>query len=141
MRRYLCEFFDVRDAQQCLMHIAETCNDVAVTELSCSAPVAARTSFSPQATLLGNQRPLVAPIGTGRDLVRRSSASTESLMMGRITRDPVPKSNVIDLKRIESGLDTRSTLMIRNIPNRVSQQDLKEYIDVTNKNTYDFLCK
>ncbi|KAK9244251.1 RNA recognition motif 2-domain-containing protein [Lipomyces tetrasporus] len=55
------------------------------------------------------------------------------------TNATVPKNNVVDLERIARGLDTRTTLMLRNIPNKVDQQMLKEYIDVTNKNTYDFL--
>ncbi|CAN6617628.1 hypothetical protein TRVA0_007S00584 [Trichomonascus vanleenenianus] len=59
--------------------------------------------------------------------------------LGVVTRADVPKNNVVNLKRIAKGLDTRCTLMLRNIPNKVDQQMLKEYIDVTNKNTYDFL--
>ncbi|KAK9478873.1 RNA recognition motif 2-domain-containing protein [Lipomyces japonicus] len=55
------------------------------------------------------------------------------------TNATVPKNNVVDLEKIARGLDTRTTLMLRNIPNKVDQQMLKEYIDVTNKNTYDFL--
>ena len=58
-----------------------------------------------------------------------------------VTKADVPKNNVVDLNRIALGLDTRTTLMLRNIPNKVDQQMLKEYIDVTNENTYDFLCK
>jgi hypothetical protein len=57
-----------------------------------------------------------------------------------VTKADLPKNNVIDLDRIALGLDTRTTLMLRNIPNKVDQQMLKDYIDVTNKNTYDFLC-
>ncbi|KAK9468962.1 RNA recognition motif 2-domain-containing protein [Lipomyces arxii] len=55
------------------------------------------------------------------------------------TNATVPKNNVVDLERIARGLDTRTTLMLRNIPNKVDQQMLKEYIDVTNRGTYDFL--
>ncbi|KAK9448816.1 RNA recognition motif 2-domain-containing protein [Limtongia smithiae] len=55
------------------------------------------------------------------------------------TSATVPKNNVVDLERIARGLDTRTTLMLRNIPNKVDQRMLKDYIDVTNKNTYDFL--
>lgn len=58
-----------------------------------------------------------------------------------VTKADLPKNNLVDLDRIALGLDTRTTLMLRNIPNKVDQQMLKEYIDVTNKNTYDFLCK
>lgn len=58
-----------------------------------------------------------------------------------VTKANVSKNNVVDLRRIAKGLDTRTTLMLRNIPNKVDQQMLKEYVDVTNKSTYDFLCK
>lgn len=58
-----------------------------------------------------------------------------------VTKADLPKNNLVDLDRIALGLDTRTTLMLRNIPNKVDQQMLKEYVDVTNKNTYDFLCK
>uniref|UniRef100_A0A060T968 ARAD1C41360p n=1 Tax=Blastobotrys adeninivorans TaxID=409370 RepID=A0A060T968_BLAAD len=61
--------------------------------------------------------------------------------LGVITRADVPKNNVIDLDRIARGLDTRTTVMLRNIPNKVDQKMLKQYVDVTNENTYDFLCK
>ncbi|KAA8909239.1 hypothetical protein TRICI_004551 [Trichomonascus ciferrii] len=61
--------------------------------------------------------------------------------LGIVTKADVPKNNVIDLRRIAQGLDTRTTLMLRNIPNKVDQKMLQEYIDVTNKNTYDFLCE
>lgn len=60
---------------------------------------------------------------------------------GPITKANVSKNNMIDLKRIAKGLDTRTTVMLRNIPNKVDQQMLKDYLDVTNKHTYDFLCK
>lgn len=65
----------------------------------------------------------------------------EKLHPGVVTKADVPKNNVVDLDRIARGLDTRTTLMLRNIPNKVDQQMLKEYMDVTSENTYDFLCK
>ncbi|KAK9475014.1 RNA recognition motif 2-domain-containing protein [Dipodascopsis tothii] len=55
------------------------------------------------------------------------------------TNAMVPRNNIVDLERIARGLDTRTTLMLRNIPNKVDQAMLKEYIDRTNKGTYDFL--
>lgn len=58
-----------------------------------------------------------------------------------VTKASVSKNNIVDLRRIAKGLDTRTTLMLRNIPNKVDQQMLKEYLDVTNKFTYDFLCE
>lgn len=70
----------------------------------------------------------------------------------------IPGKNIIDLARIARGLDTRTTVMLRNIPNKVDQvglvlarflyliwltgnlqQTLKEYIDETSKGLYNFL--
>lgn len=45
----------------------------------------------------------------------------------------------INLEAIESGLETRTTVMLRNIPNKLEFKDLKKVLDDTNKNTYDFL--
>lgn len=51
----------------------------------------------------------------------------------------IPGKNIIDLDRIVRGLDTRTTVMLRNIPNKVDQQTLKEYIDETSRGLYNFL--
>ncbi|KAA8911095.1 RNA recognition motif 2-domain-containing protein [Sphaerosporella brunnea] len=51
----------------------------------------------------------------------------------------VPGKNIIDLDRIARGLDTRTTVMLRNIPNKVDQQTLKDYIDETSRGLYNFL--
>lgn len=49
------------------------------------------------------------------------------------------KNNSLDLASIVSGKDKRTTIMIKNIPNKYTQAMLKEYIDETSKNQYDFL--
>lgn len=41
--------------------------------------------------------------------------------------------------RISCNLDSRSTIMIRNIPNRYNQVDFLRIIDVKFKGLYDFL--
>ncbi|KAH3663769.1 hypothetical protein OGAPHI_005172 [Ogataea philodendri] len=51
----------------------------------------------------------------------------------------VPSENKIDIAKIRSGQDQRTTLMIRNVPNKINHNELKEYIDLTSKNLYDFL--
>lgn len=51
----------------------------------------------------------------------------------------VPGKNIIDLERIARGLDTRTTVMLRNIPNKVDQETLKSYIDETSRGLYNFL--
>jgi hypothetical protein len=44
----------------------------------------------------------------------------------------------VDIERIESGDDTRTTLMIRNIPNKYTQKNLIKLIDLIFKDKYDF---
>ncbi|CAI9782123.1 unnamed protein product [Fraxinus pennsylvanica] len=45
----------------------------------------------------------------------------------------------LDLDKIRSGEDTRTTLMIKNIPNKYTAKMLLATIDEHHKNTYDFL--
>lgn len=56
-----------------------------------------------------------------------------------VTMATVPRKNTIDLARVANGLDTRTTLMIRNIPNKFTQMMLQEWVDKTSQGTYDFL--
>lgn len=51
----------------------------------------------------------------------------------------IAEKNKVDYDRITRGLDMRTTIMIKNIPNKFTQQMLQEYIDATNSKTYDFL--
>lgn len=51
----------------------------------------------------------------------------------------ITEKNKVDYDRITRGLDMRTTIMIKNIPNKFTQQMLQEYIDATNSKTYDFL--
>ncbi|KAK6379847.1 hypothetical protein LTS17_005921 [Exophiala oligosperma] len=47
--------------------------------------------------------------------------------------------NAVDIARIQSGMDVRTTIMLRNIPNRVDQGMLKDLIDHTSFGRYDFM--
>ncbi|KAJ5932716.1 hypothetical protein N7516_007205 [Penicillium verrucosum] len=47
--------------------------------------------------------------------------------------------HAIDLDRIRQGLDVRSTVMIRNIPNKITSDQLKSIIDESSYGKYDFL--
>lgn len=64
---------------------------------------------------------------------------TPPILQGVVTRDNVPYKNVVDLDLIDRNKETRTTVMLRNIPNKFSQKALKEFLDSTNKNTFDFL--
>ena len=48
-------------------------------------------------------------------------------------------SNSVDFDKIQAGQDKRTTFMIRNIPNKYTQQMLIDYVNATHKNKYDFL--
>ena len=47
--------------------------------------------------------------------------------------------NVVDVERIRLGLDVRTTIMLRNIPNKIDQAMLKEIVDETSFGKYDFM--
>lgn len=49
-----------------------------------------------------------------------------------------PKFFIIDIDNILKGIDTRTTVMIRHIPNKYSYQNLLEEINTVCKDKYDF---
>ncbi|CAG8552120.1 3597_t:CDS:10 [Ambispora gerdemannii] len=50
----------------------------------------------------------------------------------------IPDKNTLDLEKIASGEDQRTTFMIRNIPNKYTQRMLLETLDETHKSQYNF---
>ncbi|KAJ9272213.1 hypothetical protein DTO212C5_1718 [Paecilomyces variotii] len=59
-----------------------------------------------------------------------------------ISRYSDPRStnqNFVDVERIRCGLDVRTTIMLRNIPNKIDQAILKEIVDETSRGKYDFM--
>ncbi|OLL23278.1 Meiosis protein mei2 [Neolecta irregularis DAH-3] len=56
-----------------------------------------------------------------------------------VTLGNVPDNNKVDLNRITAGLDLRTTIMVKNVPNKYTQQMLLEYMDEVCERTYDFL--
>ncbi|KAI0365617.1 hypothetical protein BV20DRAFT_721398 [Pilatotrama ljubarskyi] len=52
----------------------------------------------------------------------------------------VPGSkNIVDIAAIESGVDTRTTVMIKNIPNKMSDKDLFNFINRVCPRRFDFM--
>ncbi|CAL1708250.1 unnamed protein product [Somion occarium] len=86
---------------------------------------------------------------------RRTPASLRSLHtknLARLSSAPSPghqgaggdspenhEKNQLDLEKIESGLDTRTTVMIKNIPNKMSDKDLLDFIARVCPRRIDFL--
>lgn len=52
---------------------------------------------------------------------------------------PSGHHNVVDVERIRQGVDVRTTIMLRNIPNKIDQAMLKEIVDDTSRGNYDFM--
>ncbi|PKY06900.1 meiosis protein MEI2 [Aspergillus campestris IBT 28561] len=51
----------------------------------------------------------------------------------------VSNQNAVDIERIRLGLDVRTTIMLRNIPNKIDQTMLKAIVDETSHGKYDFM--
>ncbi|KAI0743840.1 RNA recognition motif 2-domain-containing protein [Daedaleopsis nitida] len=47
--------------------------------------------------------------------------------------------NMLDISAIENGMDTRTTVMIKNIPNKMTDKDLKAFIDRVCPRRIDFM--
>ncbi|OTA93327.1 hypothetical protein M434DRAFT_31100 [Hypoxylon sp. CO27-5] len=61
----------------------------------------------------------------------------------RISRSPYYNAanhhNHVDVSRIRDGIDVRTTIMLRNIPNKVDQALLKRIVDDSSWGKYDFM--
>ena len=58
--------------------------------------------------------------------------------LGRTDKEQVQAEYILDLDKVEKGLETRTTLMVRNIPNKYTQQMLLEEINTHFKVTQFF---
>lgn len=52
---------------------------------------------------------------------------------------PKKDATNIDLMAIDAGIEKRTTVMVRNIPNKLEFDDFKRFVDQTNRDTYEFL--
>ncbi|KAI1862493.1 hypothetical protein JX265_009207 [Neoarthrinium moseri] len=63
----------------------------------------------------------------------------------RVHRAPYQHHNIggqhnhVDVNRIREGIDVRTTIMLRNIPNKVDQAMLKRIVDESSWGKYDFM--
>ncbi|KAF5984853.1 meiosis mei2 [Fusarium coicis] len=58
---------------------------------------------------------------------------------GRYGRGSRGLNNIVDLGELIAGRDVRTTIMLRNIPNKVDQPLLKKIVDVSSFGRYDFM--
>ncbi|KAI0481657.1 RNA recognition motif 2-domain-containing protein [Xylaria cf. heliscus] len=91
------------------------------------SPVAPRSAYVPRDMIVPRQYP---------GLNRRQNAT-------RVSRSPyfqqTNNHNHVDVNRIREGTDVRTTIMLRNIPNKVDQAMLKRIVDESSWGKYDFM--
>ncbi|KAL7787019.1 hypothetical protein V8C37DRAFT_412260 [Trichoderma ceciliae] len=95
-----------------------------------------QTPPSPALTAQNNYSPSRTFSGAERADARRQNAM-------RISRSAYHSTtthhNHVDINRIRDGIDVRTTIMLRNIPNKVDQAMLKRIIDESSWGKYDFM--
>ncbi|PFH55334.1 hypothetical protein XA68_18564 [Ophiocordyceps unilateralis] len=91
---------------------------------------------SPALTVQKNYSPCRPIPGFGRSEARRQNA----MRISRSSHHSVTgHHNHVDINRIRDGIDVRTTIMLRNIPNKVDQSMLKRIIDESSWGKYDFM--
>ncbi|UKZ78098.1 hypothetical protein TrVFT333_005832 [Trichoderma virens FT-333] len=95
-----------------------------------------QTPPSPALTTQNNYSPSRAFSGAERADARRQNA----MRISRSTyHNTTTHHNHVDINRIRDGIDVRTTIMLRNIPNKVDQAMLKRIIDESSWGKYDFM--
>ncbi|RGP67539.1 meiosis mei2 [Fusarium longipes] len=109
------------------------------------APVAYQFSAGP------TYRPFYGPQTPGNAMVRSrgpgyggpyavNNMTLNHRRAPRMGRGPVRGiNNVVDLYDLMAGRDVRTTIMLRNIPNKVDQPLLKRIVDYSSHGKYDFM--
>ncbi|KAL7940903.1 RNA recognition motif 2 domain-containing protein [Trichoderma barbatum] len=95
-----------------------------------------QTPPSPALTAQNNYSPSRTFSGADRADARRQNA----MRISRSTyHSTTTHHNHVDINRIRDGIDVRTTIMLRNIPNKVDQAMLKRIIDESSWGKYDFM--
>lgn len=138
-------FFDAQQARLAPMFMMrETGSDSLLSPYARSAPPFAiqgrpwgvfnTTSFGPGA--VGQER--ISPLSPFDALHHQSRGPFRH--GGRHTREHSSgHHNIVEVDRIRQGADVRTTIMLRNIPNKIDQAMLKDIIDETSRGSYDFM--
>lgn len=97
--------------------------------------------LSPQLTGSVNSTQLSFPSPRLGQAFHRSNDRRQNAL--RVNRGhfspPGPHHNHVDINKIREGTDVRTTIMLRNIPNKVDQAMLKNIVDESSWGKYDFM--
>ncbi|KAL4976197.1 hypothetical protein BDW66DRAFT_166721 [Aspergillus desertorum] len=126
----------------CSVKKSASCLDASYQkDASWSSP---RHSRAPYMELSPTGRSTIPP-GEHAGLMDWMTRAGESILPSprrEITRCPdlrLTNQNAVDVERIRLGLDVRTTIMLRNIPNKIDQTMLKAIVDETSHGKYDFM--
>ncbi|ESZ99458.1 hypothetical protein SBOR_0220 [Sclerotinia borealis F-4128] len=106
----------------------------------------ARYATSPQA--YGHELGFMSPqTPNSHDIARNGNRrqlplvrTPQGQLRGRGASNPAASHhNHVDISKINAGLDVRTTVMLRNIPNKVDQAMLKSIVDESSHGRYDFM--
>ncbi|KAI9887754.1 MAG: hypothetical protein M1823_000395 [Watsoniomyces obsoletus] len=121
-------------------------------------PVSGNDVLAPSGNMGAVPAPVPHPIGYGRPTmtqvqtvpaehhhmqvapyqpVRRMNAGNNGRRNGGRQSDG--NRNIVHVERIREGQDVRTTIMLRNIPNKLDQPTLKAIVDETSFGKYDFM--
>jgi hypothetical protein len=95
--------------------------------------------FSPISPI--SPSPISPPTPSSKSFGPRLQQRTRGSAAGTPTSPaaPPPERNLLHLRNIEEGVDTRTTVMIKNIPNKMSDKDLLAFLHKICPKRIDFL--
>ncbi|KAK5942152.1 hypothetical protein PMZ80_006107 [Knufia obscura] len=90
--------------------------------------------------------PFTPDLRTSQKMAVGASSDEQTRNVFAFLNPPTPRithinanGNVVDIMKIMLGQDVRTTIMLRNIPNRVDQSGLKKLLDETSFGQFDFM--
>lgn len=86
-----------------------------------SPPLSSASSSTLKRDSISSSQDSMTVYPTWKDAIVNGSAKKQQPPPPVVHEAPVDDTNLVDLERIERGLDTRTTFMIRNIPNKYTQ--------------------
>ncbi|KAJ5205612.1 RNA recognition motif 2 [Penicillium cf. griseofulvum] len=146
MSRYHVEYFNLRHATyafSCLngFKLDSLCFDVFPVDVKEELPILSQVQTPSRVNHLQtpSRVPPQSPV-TPYDLVSKGNEIEEKVDFSpALEAGKTRKENIIHIDRIIDGLDVRSTVMIRNIPNKITADQLKMILDESSFGKYDFL--
>ncbi|KAI1777668.1 RNA recognition motif 2-domain-containing protein [Hypoxylon cercidicola] len=101
-------------------------------------------NYSLASSMVPRQGPFFpADLMTPRHFQHQPRTDTRRHNAIRVNRSPYYNAtnhhNHVDIGRIQEGIDVRTTIMLRNIPNKVDQALLKQLVDESSWGKYDFM--